>query len=190
MKFLFLMFCALSLLLADSMNEKLVVFSDKDRKNSQENLLKLQVYFIENQKLRALNEVNHLNLELETLGVYTMVVIKPIESLDRKNTLLLELTPLFSSIFALENKTQQINYNRSGELELTLNPDTKINSVKIIIDEIGLQWIVLLVLSLLGLLLSIMRRKKMHSFLETQIDLDKDQMKMEDDIKKLGKQHV
>ena len=187
MKVLWIMLCALTLLLSEGISQKLIVYTDKNGKNAQESLLTLKVYFIENPNIRALNEANDLKLELETLGAYTMVVVKPVLSLTVKNSLLMELSPVFPDIFALEDQTQHQKDKTSAALMPVKNHDQKTNSARKFIETIGLQWIALLVLSTMGLLLSILRRKRLLGLDVEQKELDIDQQEIENEIKNLGK---
>ena len=190
MKLLFVMLCSVSLLFSEGISQKLIVSTDKNGKNVQESLLKLKVYFIENPNLRVLNEANDLKLELETLGAYTMVVVKPIGSLLVKNSLLMELAPVFPDVFALEDKTPHQIHNNAEAFMPVKNHDVKTNSVKTFIEKIGLQWIALLILATGGLLLSVLRRKKLLILDEKQKELDIDQKEVENEIKNLGKNHA
>lgn len=182
MKLVWMILCSFTLLLSESIHQKLIVSTDKHRENAQESLLKLKVYFIENPEIRALNEANDLKLELETLGAYTMVVVKPIVSLSAKNRLLMELSPIFPDVFALEDKGQY-----TEAFIPVNNHNVKTNSANTYIETIGLQWVALLVLANLGLALSIIRRKKLLILDKKQKELDLDQNEIEHKIKNLGK---
>lgn len=182
MKLLWMMLCSFTLLLSEGMSQKLIVYTDKNVKNAQERLLKLKVHFIENPNIRALNEANDLKVELETLGAYTMVVVKPVLSLSVKNGLLMELTPVFPDIFVLEDQTQ----HQKDKNPAALMPVKK-HDVKTFIESIGLQWIVLLLLTTVGLLLSTLRRKRLLLLDKNQKALDMDQKEIENEIKNLGK---
>ena len=184
MKLLWMMLCAFTFLLSEGMSQKLIVSTDKHRKIAQDNLLKLKVYFIENPKIRALNEGNHFILELETLGAYNMVVVKPIKSMSVKNTLLMEIHPLFPDIFAIEDKTR----HQSPEVFISdTNSNVVISSVRSFMETIGLQWVAIFILSTVGLILSISRRKKLFVLEEKQKKLYTDQQNIEEEIIELGK---
>lgn len=187
MKLLWIILCSFTLLFSEGMSQKLIVSTDKHSENAQESLSKLKVYFIENPNIRALNEANDLKLELETLGSYTMVVVKPIMSLSVKNRLLMELSPVFPNVFALEEKSQYSTANDSEAFIPVNSHAVQTNSVKTYIETIGLQWVALLALATVGLLLSIARRKKLLNLDEKQKELDLDQNEIENEIKKLGK---
>jgi len=190
MKLVWILLCFFTLLHAEGMSQKLIVYTDKNGKNAQENLLKLKMHFIENPKIRALNEVNDLKLELETLATYTMVVVKPIVSLSVKNTLLMELSPVFPDVFALEDRTLRKTDNNPEVFISAKRNDAKNHNVKIFIQSVGLQWIILLLLATVGLLLSILRRKRLLLLCEQQKVLDIDQKEIENEITNLGKNNV
>lgn len=190
MKLVWLMLCSFTLLLAGAMSQKMIVYTDKNGKNAQESLLRLKVHFIENPNMRVLNEENNFKVELETLGTYTMVVVRPIVSLSVKNRLLMEVAPLFPDVFTLEDKTL---YKTDNSLQVGIpvkKDDLKGNTLLEDIESIGLQWIAILVLSTVGLLLSILRRKKLLVLDEKQKSLDIDQKEIENEIKSLGKNDV
>lgn len=187
MKVWWMVLCTFTLLLSEGMSQKLIVYTDKNGTNAQKSLLKLKVHFIENPNIRALNEVTDLKVELETLGAYTMVVVKPVVSLSVKNTLLMELAPVFPDVFALEDRTQRQTDNNAEAFMPVKNHDLKTNDVKTFIESIGLQWIALLLLAAVGLLLSILRRKRLLLLYKNQKSLDIDQKEIENEIKNLGK---
>ena len=191
MQLLLWMLCSMTLLYSAGVSshefsEKLIVSSSKSESLCNEELLKLKVYFIENPITRLLQEKYGLRIEMEKLDNYYMAVIKPITSLKVRNDLLLVLTPMFHDIFF-------INYQ--AEIQMTQETHTVSKSVisrakekreKSFIDEIGLQWLALLSLSLLGLILSILSRRKIMKLGKRQKDLKVEQKKIEKEIKKLG----
>jgi len=187
MKLWLMMLCSFTLLFSEGMSQKLIVSTDKNRTNAQESLLKLKVHFIENPNIRALNEANNLKLELETLGAYTMVVVKPVRSLSVKNSLLMELSPLFPDVFALEMKKEHLQTDYSETFNSAMNHNHQTSNVRTYIATIGLQWVSLLILATVGLLLSIIRRKKLLTLDKKQKELDLDQNEIENGIKNLGK---
>lgn len=190
MKIIYMMLFTLTLLFSEGISQKLIVYSDKNAHNAQESLSKLKVHFIENPNLRALSETNDLKLELERLGAYTMVVVKPVVSLSVKKSLLIELIPVFPDVFALKETKQKKVYNNSQNVIPEKSDVLPSNTVGTYIEIIGLQWIALLILSVVGLLLSILRRNKLHILDRKQQALDIDQKDIEQEIKNLGKHNA
>lgn len=197
MQWLIWMSCSITLLYSgniktDIFSEKLIVNSTKQEKLSQENLLKLKVYFIENPRTRDLQEAYNLQLDIERLGIYSVTTIKPIKSLSVRNELLILLTPMFKDMYFI-NYTPEI---KKVVKTNSMQTNQKIHVVKTavvkkensLIDEIGLQWVALLLLSIIGLLLSLLSRRKIAKLGETQEDLKVEQKKIETEIEKLGVQ--
>jgi len=195
MQWLIWMLCSITLLYSDNIkteifSEKLIVSFTKQEKLSQENLLKLKVYFIENPRTRDLQETYNLQLDIEKLGSYSVTTIKPIKSLSMRNELLILLTPMFKDIYFIDYKPE---IKKVVKTTIT-QANQKINVVKTavvkkensLIDEIGLQWVALLLLSIIGLVLSLLSRRKIAKLGETQKDLKVEQKKIETEIEKLG----
>jgi hypothetical protein len=121
-----------------------------------------------------------------------VTTIKPIESLSLRNELLILLTPIFKDIFFIDNtpKMQKVvkenitQVNQKVHVAKTVMEE-KENSL---IDEIGLQWVALLLLSIIGLVLSLLSRRKIAKLDETQRDLKVEQQKIEIEIRNLGAQ--
>ncbi len=178
MRFIFLVLFSMTLLFAQNISEKLIIANDKNSTSAQIYLLKLEIFFKENEEMRTLQEAYVLKLGIETLGEYNMVVIKPIREIKVKNALLLFLKPLFPDMFFMEEKANiQQNITNNGSL---------IAKLEGIVKEIGAQWVALLFLSMLGLILSIINRRKMSTLEIIQKDLIRRQDEIENEIKSLG----
>ncbi len=189
MRLMIVILFSLTMLFSKDISEKLIVSGDKNSTVTQMHLLKLKMYFMENAQTRALQEQYKLNLEMETLGDYKMVVIKPIKSLAVKNELLLFLSPLFPDIFSIEDNKREMKLPNSLNVSETdtLSTDTNImQQAEVLVKEIGLQWIALLLLSIIGLTLSLKSRRKMASLESIQKDLSRKQEQIENEIKNLG----
>lgn len=192
MRLMIIILFSLTMLFSQDISEKLIISGDKNSTTTQMHLLKLKMYFMENVQTRTLQEQHQLNLELETLGDYTMVVIKPIKSLAVKNELILLLNPLFPDIFSIEDKKREMKSPNSFIGSKTIKRDAPSTDTNIIhqaegfIVEIGLQWIALLLLSIIGLMLSLNSRRKMANLESIQKDLSRKQEEIENEIKNLG----
>jgi cell division protein FtsL len=55
-----------------------------------------------------------------------------------------------------------------------------------LVEEVGLQWLTLLLLAVIGLTLSVHNRRKLVTLEKTQQDLSLKQERIEDEIKQLG----
>ena len=196
MRLMIVILFSLTMLFSQDISEKIIVSGDINSTTAEMHLLKLKMVFIENAQTRALQEKYKLNLEMETLGEYRMVVIKPIRSLAVKNELMLLLTPFFPDMFSIEDNKREMMILHSGKDSMKENKTIKthatsvesnsIHQAKVWIEEIGLQWIALLFLSITGLTLSLNSRRKMASFENIQKDLSLKQEQIENEIKNLG----
>ena len=197
MQWLIWMLCSITLLYSgniktDIFSEKLIVSSTKQEKLSQDNLLKLKVYFIENPRIKELQLTYNLQFAIEKLGSYNVTTIKPIESLSLRNELLILLAPMFKDVYFIDY-TPEIQKVVKADITQV---NQKVHVVKTaiekkensLIDEIGLQWVALLLLSIIGLVLSLLSRRKIAKLNETQKDLKVEQKKIEREIRNLGVQ--
>lgn len=198
MRLMLVILFSLTLLLSKDISEKLIVSGDKNSTTTQMHLLKLKMLFIGNPQTRALQEKYKLNLEIETLDTYTMVVIKPIISLALKNELLLFLSPFFPNIFSIEDHKREItgsermNESIFMKTQIISPQNNTMHQANRWIEEIGigLEWIALLLLSIIGLTLSLNSRRKMSSLENIQKDLIRKQEEIENEIKNLGASRV
>lgn len=193
MRLILVILFSLTMLLSKEISEKLIVTSEKNSTTTQMHFLKLKMLFIGNSQTRALQERYKLNLEIETLDAYTMVVIKPIRSLALKNELLLFLSPLFPNIISIEDHKMETidleSMNESKIMKTHTSPprtDTMKHRAKVLIEEVGLEWIALLLLSIIGLILSLKSRSKMVNLENIQKELSRKQEKIENEIENLG----
>jgi len=188
------MLFSLTMLFSKDISEKLIVSGDRNSTTAQVHLLKLKMVFIGNSQTRALQEKYKLNLEIETLDEYTMVVIKPIRSLAVKNELLLLLSPIFPNIFSIEDhKIEMTGLESMKESKIMKNQITPshtntMHQANSLIEKIGigLEWIALFFLSVIGLILSLSSRRKMTSLENIQKELSRKQEEIESEIKNLG----
>lgn len=196
MRLMIVVLFSLTMLFSKNISEKLIVSGDTNSTVAQMHLLKLKMYFMENAKTIALYEEYKLNLEMETIGDYTVVVVKPIKSLAVRNELLLFLSPLFPDIFSIEDNKRVMKSPNSLNERKTIKADTPnadtnmMHKAESLVEEMGLQWIALLLLSIIGLIASVSSRRKMASFDSTQKELSKKQEQIENEIKNLGASDV
>lgn len=192
MRLMLIVLFSLTMLYSKAFSEKLIVSGDKNSTMIQMHLLKLKMLFIANPQTRALQEKYKLNLETETLDAYTMVVIKPIRSMALKNELLLFLTPHFPHMFSIEDQRNETISPEGMKKIKTIKTDMlsaqtyTLHQTKGLIEEVGLEWIALFFLSIIGLILSLKSRNKMVSLEKIQKDLGRKQAEIENEIKNLG----
>jgi hypothetical protein len=171
--------------------EKLIVSSSKDEAVIEENLLKLKVYLLENPSTRMLQEKYALDVKMEHFAQYNAVVISPIDSLDLRNALLVLLSPVFPDIFYIEEtKVSTSKKDKLAKSPTVIQPrptrHTSNKTEENWVNEIGLQWLAIWLLAVVGLVLSIRSRRKMAHLNKTQTEIKANQTKIEKEIKALG----
>lgn len=184
------MLFSITLLFSEGIHEKLIISGDNEIVNAQADLLKLEGYFTANPEIRLLQEKYNLILEMEVLGDHMLVVIKPVETEALKNKLLTLLKPLFPELFSI--KYQEIKL--PDEETAVVSVKKPVLPVKVeknqyyqfLVEDVGLQWLALLLLAIIGLTLSIHNRRKLANLEKTQTELSIKQDQIEADIKKLG----
>ncbi len=192
MQVIILMLFSLTLLFSEAIQGKLIIGGDKDLLQTQANLMKLKISFTEDPELRELQEKYKLKLEMEALGDYAIVTIKPVKTSALKHELLSLLKPMFHDVFFIaEKKTAMKSPNSDKESASMMHPassiqDTKSAVYEFLVEEVGLQWLALLLLAVIGLTLSIHNRRKLATLEKTQQDLSIKQERIEDEIKQLG----
>ncbi len=176
------MLFSFTLLFSEAIHEKLIISGDNDIVNAQADLLKLKDYFIENPEIRLLQEKHKLTLEMEVLAEYALVVIKPVGTEALKSELSTLLKPLFPELFSIKYQ----------EMKCPVSPVKveKSQYYQFLVEEVGLQWLALLLLAIIGLTLSIHNRKKLVSLETIQKELSIKQDQIEGEIKKLGASSV
>lgn len=182
----------LSISFSKDISEKLIISANKNHTIVQMDFLKLKMYFRDNNQMKVLQEIYKLSLEIETVGEYTMVVIKPIQSIAVKNELLVYLSSHFQDIFSLEENKRETTSPNNLKDSIDLNrpnssaDESIIHQAGVLVEAIGLQWITLFLLSVIGLTLSLGSRSKMENLEDTQKELRFKQEQIEEEIKKLG----
>jgi hypothetical protein len=173
-------------------SEKLIISTGTNLTQEEETLLKLKIYFIENPILRRLEDEYHLTTSMEKIENYHMVVIKPLDSLDIRNQLLLVLTPIFPNLTFVDNIIHTPPIMQASQAENSVHTTQKGKKRKQIslFDDLALQWVAIWLLAVIGLLLSLWNRRKLSKLKNTQKDISANQHKIEKEIKHLGAQNV
>ncbi|MEA2047094.1 MAG: hypothetical protein U9O64_01455 [Campylobacterota bacterium] len=185
MRFMIIIILFTTMSSANEIVRKLIVAADTNHTVTQMHLLKLKTGLMENAQMRLLQKEHLFDVKLEKRNGYSMVVIAPIHSLDVNNKLLLFLTPRFSDIISMKYDVTEDNTISSSHTERVSQRDF-IEQVKVWVEAIGLEWIVLLFLSSVGLISSLHSRRKMARLASIQKDLSHKQEEAEEGIKKLG----
>jgi len=171
--------------------EKLIVSSNKDKSIAQEELLKLKVYLLENSATRMLQEKYQLDVNMEHYSNYNAVVISPIHSLTLRNALLVLLSPMFPDIFYIDEKEVPVSRKKATVSTHSVKHPISTTHVEkknkgAWVNEIGLQWLAIWILAVVGLFLSVRSRRKIAHLNKNQKEMNVNQTKIENEIKALG----
>jgi len=181
MQFFKLLILSLSLAYGGDIHQKLIIDGYRDSEEARMMLMKTQLYIINNEEIRKIVKIENIKLAIEDIGNYSMVVLKPIESIKIKEHLMLALGSLSPTRFCIEDE-----YTDVSTVVKSDKKDIKIwDTMQKDINNIGLEWIVLLLLSLIGLTASIVNRKKLSLLNSMQKDIIINQKKMENEINSL-----
>jgi len=176
--------------------EKMVVRIGMNADTEQEKLLELKMYFIENPTLRAYQDSFHLQPSIERVDDYYLLVMKPIPTLEVRNTLLLLMSREYpNSVFIKYPKVatiQNINIQHpvSNRLKSKEHAPATKRDVLHVVNTYNLQWIAIWMLAVIGLVLSLLNRRNLSKLTETQRDISTDQKKIESEITQLGTQNA
>ncbi len=191
--------------------QKLIVTSDKNLTKVQNSLSLLNNNF---------QNKYHLDIEVERLGEFNILTIKPIESIKIKNEILFIISPLFSDIFAIDyiKNISYIDYIQDEDIDIDFDSedifeeiDEEVEIIEIVLEEtnisvaskpldkspkvsminqVGLEWLAILLLSFVGLFSSIHNRRKILTLKKKQENLVANQDRIEKDINNLGEYDV
>ena len=116
MRIFIVLFCILILQIEandhTTISEKMIVSSSENEAEANENLLKLKVYYIEHPVTRALEEKEVLNIGLEKLGNFYTVVIKPINSLAIRLTMIIVISRLIAIYESYMQKSSKAQFGK------------------------------------------------------------------------------
>lgn len=189
MRFMIIIILFTTLLSSSEIVRKLIIAADTNHTVIQMHLLKLKNSLMENTQMRSLQKEHLFDVKIEKRYGYSMVVIEPVHSLDVNNKLLLFLTPRFSDIISIQDDVLEKN-TIPDSLTQSVSQRDFMQQAKEWVEAIGLEWIVLLFLSIVGLISSLYNRRKMVRLESKQKDLSHQQEEAEEGIQKLGELRV
>jgi|GEM_PF-1442623 len=110
-----------------NINYKLILSYDKNITEVQKRLLKLENYFRDNEENSIFKKRYNLKFDIEKIGNFYIVVIKPIDSIDIRNKLLILLNHRYIDIFAIEYE----NIEDKKEIEDRRDRDILVEDIEI-----------------------------------------------------------
>ncbi len=210
-KFIIIVFF-LNILFAGNINHKMIISATTKTEEAAQALYELEKFFQENNTAKKLSSKHHLELGMELLEDYVLIVIKPIRTVSLKNELKILLQTKYPDAFTVQNiykKKIRVSLpeveKKSDKVTLeTVTPKNKKNIKKIVkntidtkeviktdtlINSIANEWLALLVLAFAGLLLVYRSTLQINKIKKLQHKLEAYQEKVGDQMDYIGEQY-
>jgi len=194
MRLIFISLCFTIFISAHIVNDKLILDYSKNKSKLKNKLFETEKFLIDNILNKKLIKSYELTTQIEKIKEFYVLTIKPIKSKKLKIDLEIFLNQKYPNMFFISNVKKKVvkqNIRKDTNLHKDKNPIfivTEINKISFleVINKIGLEWIALLFLSIVGLLYSLYNRKKsilidknQNKLKENQSDIEKEFNKME-----------
>ncbi len=164
---------------------KLVLDGDKNIQKAQIKLLKAQIVFLEDTALEKLQKKYQLKLKIDSKSGYNLIVIKPIRTESLQKILQVHMSRYFPDLLCIEDTVEKSKGNMLIDPKKTSLHKVRKKPEKVL--GIGIEWIAILLLSILGLLVSFYNRYKIKLLKMQQKTMDIKQDEIEQEIKRLEK---
>ena len=161
--------------LSEAASYKMVISSDTNIDNASDTLNSIEKFFQENTIAKSLKQKHDLQLKLELLNNYVLTVIRPIDSKSLKNNLEMLLSPRYPKMFIVKEESA-IYENKNNAYANHVNQQHIVGSNNSYVEGITDQWLLFIVLTLLGFLLvyvigsQILKIKNLQKKLENEQD--------------------
>ena len=193
---------------AHAVEQKMIISAEQKTSTAAHVLYELEKFFQEDIHAQELKSKYHLDLEMELLDEYVLVVIKPIQTVLVKNELKLLLQMKYPQAFMVPNSYKEKNNTVRQEakkivIETTLPKQIK-NVRKIpkgvvekkeivkadsLLPNIANEWLALLILAIAGLLLVYRSTRQINKIKKLQEKLESYQEKVENQMDYIGEQY-
>jgi len=165
---------------------QLVLYGDGDDRKAEVERLRAEILFLQNEQLHTLQEKHHLHIVRKKHADISLVTVEPLSDAALRQTLQLAVAPYYPEAFWIR-KRDQVQHT-------PISPSLKKPEVKRPEPSwterlgIGIEWIAIFLLSVVGLLLSLYDRYKIKYIRKQQDQMDRRQEKIEEEIKGLEEQ--
>ena len=193
---------------AHAVEQKMIISAEEKTSTSARILYELENFFQEDTHAKELKSKYHLDLEMEVLDKYVLVVIKPIQTVLVKNELKLLLKMKYPQAFMVPNshkeKKSTVRHKAKKIVTETPVPQQIKNVRKIpksvvekkeiikadsLLPNIANEWLALLVLAIAGLLLVYRSTRQINKIKKLQEKLESYQEKVENQMDYIGEQY-
>lgn len=205
---------------AKNIEQKMILYAHLEVNEAAKSLYELEIFFRENSFAQKIKSDNKLNLQMELLGKYVLVTVKPIRTTILKNKLQYLLQKHYPHNFIvndtrmLERQRKNISSkdkvkNKITTQEVVIPPKVKPakevlamntkekNNIAEIYKKLNafwkaldMQWIGLWLLALAGLLLVYRSAKQISKIKVLQKKVEAHQTKVESEIDTIGEKHA
>jgi len=220
MKKIILILLLLDILDAKEIDQKMIISTHLEVSQAAKSLYSLEIFFRENNLAKKIKSDNKLNLQMELLGKYVLVTVKPIRTTALKNKLQYLFQEHYPHNFIVndtrmpERQRESISSKEQVKNKITtqavvIPPKVKpVKEVLIMHDKeennlaaiyekfstfwktLDMQWIGLLLLALAGFLLVYRSAKQISKIKVLQRKVEAYQTKVEDEIDTMGEKHA
>jgi len=179
----FFVIALLMVVFSEAASYKIVISSDKEIDKASVVLNDMEQFFQENSNAKVLKEEHAFQLKMELLGDYVLTVIKPINTKALKNELNILLSSRYPGMFTIkETESPMKNNGVALKSHVENNSEKVLDKSNSLVDGITNQWLLFLMLSLLGILLMYMLGKQISKIKKLQKKLEKEQMDLDTQI--------
>jgi len=208
MKKFIVIVCFLNILYAGNINQKIIVSTDTKSENADKTLHKLKDFFQKNARAKELMIQYNLNLDMEQLEDYFLIVVKPIQNVSLKTQLEIILKKKYPDSFTVQNNHKE---KQKSSLPPALKKPEKTTTKKVrpvinktinnnsidktniikkdrLISSIDNEWLALLALAFFGLLLVYRSTHQIKKIQALQSKLEVYQGKIEEQVKHMGEE--
>ena len=213
MKKLLVLLFFLQTMFLQAIEQKMILSAHLGTKDAAKDLYKIEKFFQENQRAKALQAKHHLGLQMELLEDYVLVTIKPISLTSVKNDLHYLLQEKFPQNFVVDDtpmrdtlsvkkvikelkspkevlvETKDKSEKISVEKAITKSEMQMFDHVKLFWEELESEWIALFLLALAGFMLIYRSTRQISKIKALQKKVEVYQGKLEDDIEDMGEKN-
>ncbi len=177
--------CVALVALGGEIDQKFVLDGDKDFQKAQIKLYQAKILFLENEQLSALQKTYQLTGELEHTLQYYLVVVTPVTSKVLKEKLAVYSTAHYKNALFIQRKHPSKSNSNIHIPQVPSKRSVPKTSSMLERIGIGMEWIAIWLLSVVGLILSIYRRRTIAHLQDAQKEMSSKEEKIEKEIESL-----
>ena len=180
-----ILWCVALVVQGGEIDLKLILDGDRDLQKAQIKLYQAKILFLENEPLQKLQQTYQLTVKLEHVQAYHLVVVAPIQSKILKEKLMIYGVPYYRRALFIKAKNAKVTIPKTNTSLSRSKESAK--GQKGFLDSIGIgvEWIAIWFLSVLGLILSVRRRHTIANLRDVQNEISETEEKIKKEIQSL-----